>query len=357
MATRIEAAPHMRAREFWLLLLLSLVWGCSFFFLKILLREYPPLTVVLVRLALAALMLHLLLIAARTPFRCTAAQWRDFLILGALNKAIPFTLITWSETRITSGLAAILNAATPLFTVVVSHYLARTERLTWNRAIGVLIGFAGVATLLGPQLGDAAVGAQMPAEAACLLAAFVYAFAANFGWRFRSMSPSFVATGQLTASSVLMIPLVLLFDHPWALPLPSQTAIASFVGLAALSSAAGYVLFFRILAVAGATNILLVTLLMPVTALLLGTAIIHEPIATESILGMAIIACGLAVLDGRLPGKMHALATRRRRARPSPAAAGDGADGRFEFEFKHKERDAFARAIDQEAEPHERRRK
>ena len=218
--------------------------------------------------------------------------------MGLLNNALPFALILWGQTHIPSGLAAILNATTPLFTVVIAHAATVDEKLTPTRLIGVTIGLCGVAVMLGPDL-LRDVGADVAAQGACLLAALSYAFAGIYGRRFRGEPPLRIATGQLVMSSLMLAPLALLIDRPWTLAPPSAAAWAALLGTAILSTALGYLLYFRILARAGATNVLLVTFLIPVSAILLGTLILGEQLAMRHIVGMAAIALGLAAIDGR----------------------------------------------------------
>jgi len=291
----------MTAAEWAMLLTLSVLWGGSFFFVGIAVKELPPLTIVVLRVGLAAAMLGLVLrlIGLRLPRERSA--WIAFFGMGLLNNAIPFCLIVWGQTHIASGLAAILNATTPLFTVVVAHVLTDDERMTGNRLAGVLIGMMGVAVTIGPgALGG--LGADVLAQLAVLAAALSYAFAGVFGRRFRELGivPMAAATGQVMASTIMLLPLALLVDRPWTLPMPSAETWAAIFGTAALSTALGYILYFRILATAGATNLLLVTFLIPVSAIMLGALVLGERLSPLHFLGMALIGAGLAAIDGRL---------------------------------------------------------
>jgi drug/metabolite transporter (DMT)-like permease len=228
----------------------------------------------------------------------TLSDWRPYALMGLLNNVIPFTLLFWGQTHIPSGLAAILNATTPLFTVVVAHVATADEKLNAARLAGLAAGLAGVVVMIGPDvLRD--LGANVLAQLACLLAAISYAFAGVYGRRFRGEPTLRVAAGQLTASSVILALPVALIDRPWMLSAPSGKAIMALVALAALSTALGYLIFFRILARAGATNVALVTFLIPVSAILLGTLVLGEQLAIRHLVGMAAIALGLAAIDGR----------------------------------------------------------
>jgi drug/metabolite transporter (DMT)-like permease len=290
----------MTGSDWLLLVVLSILWGGSFFFAKIAVAELPPLSIVLGRVVIAALALHLVMIATGQRMQGDWKLWRDFLIMGLLNNAIPFSLIFWGQKEIASGLASILNATTPLFTVLVAHGLTRDEPATPAKLVGVALGLTGVALMIGLDL-IAGLSTHWLPEIAVLAAALSYAFAGVFGRRFRGKPPLVVAAGQLTGSSLLIMPLALSIDRPWSLAMPSSGAWAAIGALALLSTALAYVIFFRILARAGATNLLLVTFLIPVSALLLGVTFLSETMGAHQLLGMLMIGLGLAVIDGRLP--------------------------------------------------------
>lgn len=290
----------MSPLEWAMLLALALVWGASFFFNSIAVAQVPVLTVVLVRVGLAAIILLLILRMLGERMPRDRRAWTAFFAMGLMNNAIPFSLIVWGQQHIASSLASILNASTPLFTVLLAHVLTRDERMTGGKLAGVLIGFVGVAVLIGTAvLHD--LGVNVAAQIACLGAALLYAFAGIFGRRFREMgvSPMATATGQVIASSLILLPMVLVIDRPWTLPFPGPAAIVALIAAAAISTALAYVLYFRILATAGATNLLLVTFLIPVTAILLGALFLGEVLLPRHFAGMALIGLGLAAIDGR----------------------------------------------------------
>ena len=284
------------------LLSLSFLWGGSFFFAKVATGELRPLSVVFGRVALAAIALNVVLIANRRTLFGWTAPWSTYFTMGLLNNLVPFSLIFWGQTHIAVGLASILNATTPLFTLVVAHFLTPDERMAGAKSSALLIGLAGVALLLGPDMllqPDASIWG----EVACLGAALSYAFAGIYGRRFKTMGidPMEAASGQVSASTLLILPIMLIVDRPWTLPsIPSLTVWAALVALALLSTALAYVLYFRILAVAGATNLLLVTFLIPPMAILLGAAFLGERLALRHFEGMALIGVGLAIIDGRI---------------------------------------------------------
>ncbi|MCJ2034927.1 DMT family transporter [Methylobacterium sp. J-068] len=303
----------MSAPEWAMLLILSVLWGGSFFFTQVALDAVPPFTLVSLRVGLAALILNVVVLLSGLEMPREARAWTAFLGMGLLNNAVPFCLIVWGQTHIASGLAAILNATTPLFTVVAAQLLTADERMTGNRIAGVLVGLTGVAVMVGPAA-LAGLGADLMAQVAILGAALSYACAGIFGRRFQRMGvpPLATAAGQVTASTLLLLPLALVADRPWTMPVPSAPAWGAIVGIAALSTALAYVLYFRILATAGATNLLLVTFLIPITAILLGAVVLGERLDPRHWVGMALIGCGLAAIDGRL----WAFGRRRRRLPP-----------------------------------------
>ncbi len=314
----------MGPTEWALLVTLSALWGGSFFFSKVALRELSPLTVVLGRVGLAAVALNALVLLTGGRMPRSPRLWAAFLAMGVLNNLIPFSLIFWGQTRIASGLAAILNATTPLFAVIVAHLLTRDERLSINRLLGVCCGVVGVAIMIGPEL-LRGVGAQVVAEIAVLGAALSYAFAGVFGRRFRGLPSLVTATGQVTATTAMMLPLALLADRPWRLAPPATATWGALLGLALLSTAVAYIIYFRLLAAAGATNLLLVTLLIPVSALLLGTLILGERLDGRVFAGMAAIGLGMAAIDGRPFALLRDRASPDQSAR-APAPAADGYD-------------------------------
>lgn len=290
----------MTALEWVMLVALSVLWGGSFFFTGVAVRELPPFTVVFSRVGLAALILLIVMRVLRQKVPTEPRVWAAFFAMGFLNNAVPFSLIVWGQSHIASGVASILNATTPLFTVLVAHWLTADEKMTGGRFLGVIVGLIGAAVMIG---GEAlrTIGVDIVAQLACLAAAGSYAFAGIFGRRFRAMGVSPIATamGQVTASSLILLPVTLMVDQPWRLAMPSEAALGALIGAAVLSTAAGYILYFRILSTAGATNLLLVTFLIPISAILLGVFVLGEMFLLKHAFGMAMIGVGLAAIDGR----------------------------------------------------------
>jgi drug/metabolite transporter (DMT)-like permease len=301
------AQRPMTTTEWGLLLLLSLLWGGSFFFVGIAVKALPPFTIVAARVTIAAALLWLAAPLTGVSALRLGRQAPALLALALLNNVAPFSLLTWSQTQLASGLVSILNATTPVFTVVIAHLFTVEEKLDQRRLAGALIGVVGVAAMIGPELLGGFAG-HLVAELAALLAATSYAAASVFARRFRrlGLAPIELATGQVTASALVLLPLALAVDMPWRLPAPGPAAIAAIGAIGALSTALAYVVFFRILAGAGAVTVVLVTLLAPATAILLGAAALGERLAARDFFGLATIALGLAVIDGRLPREARA---------------------------------------------------
>ena len=293
----------MGLSEWSLLILLSLLWGGSFFFAKVAVIDIRPFSLVFCRVGLAALVLLLLVRLSGRRMPGDAKSWRAFFVMGLLNNLLPFSLIFWGQIRIASGLASILNATTPLFAVVLAHLLTEDEKLSGNRLFGVLVGIAGVAVMIGPTA-FAGFQGQLVSQLAVLAAACSYACAGIYGRRFRGRPPLVTAAGQVSACSIMILPVALAIDRPWLQPLPSPTALGAAVGLALICTALAYLIYFRLLASAGATNLLLVTLLIPVSAILLGTVILGEHLDLRQFGGMLLIGLGLLAIDGRLPAKL-----------------------------------------------------
>ncbi|MEA2837786.1 MAG: hypothetical protein QOD89_2336 [Bradyrhizobium sp.] len=286
------------ARDWSLLGVLSVLWGGSFFFTGVALQELPPLTVVFLRVALAAIILLPVLWVYRTRFPESLSGWKPFFALALLNNVLPFSLIVVGQTYIPSGLASVLNATTPLFTVLVMA-AAGDEKLYARRVAGVIVGLIGVIVLHGQHL-DFETG-QSVGIVLCLAAAFFYGLSALYARRKLLHSPPLAtAAFQLTASSLIMAVVAAAVERPWQLPLPGVATWLAIVGSAALSTALAYIIFFRILGRSGSTNVMLVTLLIPVTAILLGYLVLGETISLREIVGAVVIGSALLIMDGRV---------------------------------------------------------
>jgi drug/metabolite transporter (DMT)-like permease len=290
----------MTRRDWMLLLTLSILWGGSFFFVEVALEGLPPLTIVWLRVALAGVILALVLRASGVAFP-RREVWPALLVMGFLNNAVPFTLFVLAQGEISGALASVLNATTPLFTVLVAHFATRDERITPLKAVGLGFGFLGVVVMMaGAELSGAGA-----AKLACLGAALSYAFAGVWGRRFRALgvAPLATAFGQVTATTLLLLPVWLWLDAPWDLAWPGIRVAGAVVGIAALSTALAYLIFFRLLASAGTTNLSLVTFLIPVSATALGAVFLGERLLPQHLAGFGLIMLGLLAIDGRIVRK------------------------------------------------------
>ncbi|MBO9628328.1 MAG: DMT family transporter [Shinella sp.] len=298
----------MNAQTWGLLALLGMIWGGSFFFARVAVGHIPPATLVLLRVGIAALALHIYVAGRFGIYETLRDRWREFLLLGLINNAVPHMLIFLGQTQIGAGLASILNATTPIFTVLIANRFTADEKLSSEKIAGCLIGLVGTAVLIGPRALAPFTGDSGPPLWAVLLpvlAAVSYGFAATYGKRFRGTAPPVIAAGQLTASTLLMLPISFALDTPWQLPLPPLSAILAVLALALVSTAYGYILFFRIMAAAGATNTSLVTLLVPPSAIIAGMLFLGETLTPLGLLGMALVLFGLVVLDGRAIARLR----------------------------------------------------
>ena len=304
-AAAVYARPMIRTvmnRADWLTLVgLAVIWGSAFFCISVAVQSVPPLTYVWLRVTIAAGALWAYLIWRKQPAGLTRSIWGSMFLLALLNNVIPFILFGWGQTHIASGLASILNATTPIWGVIVAHVVTHDERMTPRKVAGVLLGFSGVAMMIGPGL-LGSIGSDVLAQLACVTAALLYALAGVWARRFKrqGISPMSVTTGQLTASAIVMLPVAFIFDQPWQQAFPPLQAIGAILVLAVICSAYAYVLYFRLIDSAGATNALLVTLLVPPVAIVMGALILGEAIEPRDFAGLGLIALGLAAIDGRL---------------------------------------------------------
>lgn len=293
-------APSLTPRLWLLLIFIGFLWGGSFFFTQVALAHLRPIALVALRIVFAAAALLAYAGLRGVSLKPLAERPLAFLLLSVLNNIVPFTLLSVGQTGIGGGLASVINATTPLWTVLIAAVATSDERMTVNRFVGVLLGLAGVATLVGPQaLG---FGAAAPAWAVLSIvgATISYAAAAVFAKSFRGTSPVVVTAGQFCVSSILIVPLALTTVGMHGL-VPATTAVwAAVLGLALVSTAFGFILYFTIVAEAGATNASLVTFLVPPSAILLGILFMGESLSLTEIGGFALILAGLAAVDGRL---------------------------------------------------------
>jgi drug/metabolite transporter (DMT)-like permease len=290
----------MKTRDWGLLLVLSVLWGGTFYFYKVLDEAgLPALTLVLGRVGIAALALLPLVWWRRLSLPRRPADWTPYIFIALTNNVIPYLVFALCETQISSGLASIVNATTPIFTAIVAHLSTKDERFSINSVIGISLGFVGIVVLVGRDVVHGLNLASI-AQIACFIAPVCYGFAAVNGRSFRGTSPIVVSTCQLIVSSIILLPFELVIDKPWSLPMPSAATWAALLGMALLATSAAYVVYFALILYAGAVNASLVTLLVPPVALLLGGLFLHERLGWGAVAGMVLILVGLVALDGRL---------------------------------------------------------
>lgn len=297
----MTSAPKLDATGWGLIAILSILWGGAFFLIEVGLRSYPPMTLVLMRLALAVPPMWLAMRFVKQHLPSEPRVWVLLTVVGALNCALPFALFFWGQQYLDSGYASILNATTPLWGVITAHFLTSDEKATPARVIGVLIGMAGIIVMVGPEA-IKGLSNNLLAQIACIISTIFYSFAAIYGRRLSqtALTPMAVATGQTITAALLMVPIVMFVDQPWTLAAPRLDSTLAGITLALLSTALAYALYFRLIDRAGASNAQLVAFLMPILAVILGIAFLGESLNGGQIMGAALIAVGLVVIDGRL---------------------------------------------------------
>jgi len=282
-----------------LLLLLSVLWGGSFLYVKIALAELPPVTLMALRVTFGGLGLLVVLRVRGIKLPRDPAVWRALCVMAVFNAILPFALIAWGQREISAGLAAVINSATPLWTLLLAHFFTPDERLDAGRSIGVLVGFSGVVLLVGPDAVDG-LGAPALAQLACVAATVSYGISLVWGRRIRGIDGGTVAAGQFLSAAPAAIVLAAIIDRPWVLPVPGFATVASITGLVLLSTVVAYIVYFRLMQNYGAGNASLVTMLIPPSAMLLGAVFLGETVDPRALSGFALLAAGLAIVDGRM---------------------------------------------------------
>lgn len=298
IAARMIIQKQISNRDWAELLILGLIWGAVFLATAIALRDLPVFTTVAGRVTGGAIALWTYVLIRRIPLGLGRAEVIGFCGMGLLNNVIPFVLIAWGQTQIESSLAAIFNASTAFFGVLVAAALLRDERLSLRKGLGVMIGLGGVVVAIGlDSLHQFDV--RSLAQLAVVAGTISYAFAGV--WARRTLShlrPEVAAAGMLTVASLVMLPLALLYD---GIPqhMPSAASLVALAYMMVIATAGAYLLYYRILARAGSGNLMLVTLLIPPFAIVLGALILHESLPLRSYLGLGLLSLGMIVLDGR----------------------------------------------------------
>jgi drug/metabolite transporter (DMT)-like permease len=287
----------MPLRYWALIILLGAVWGCSFLFNAILIREISPLWVSAGRVTIGAAICWVFFLGTRKPLPRDWSLYPQFLVLGILNYAVPFALFPYAEMTVASSIVGVINGLTPMTTVIVSQFWPGGEKATWNKSIGVLVGFLGAIILASPSFGEGA-SAQVVGLLAALTATICYALTLNYARRFKNVDSTVTASASLTGAALVMVPIALLFSG-----VPVITRIetwGSLFGIAVFSTSFSFLLVYWLLPRVGATNISLNTFITPISAILLGVLVLHERFSPIHILGIVVIFLGLVFIDGRL---------------------------------------------------------
>ena len=284
--------------RYWLLIiLLGAVWGCSFLFNAVLIREISPLWVSAGRVSIGAAICWVYFLAMRKTLPSDWRIYAQLLVLGILNYAIPFTLFPFAEQTVASSIVGVINGLTPMSTVIVSQLWPGGEKATWNKVAGVVIGFVGAFILALPSLG-AGAGAQVLGLVAALGATLCYALTLNYARRFKDIDSAAVATCSLTAAALFSVPIALFFSGiPVITKLETWGAL---IGIASFSTSFSFLLVYWLLPRVGATNISLNTFITPISAILLGVLVLHERFEAAHVAGILVIFVGLVFMDGRL---------------------------------------------------------
>lgn len=278
------------------LILLGSIWGASYLFIKLGGEYVTPVTLVAMRTTVAGIVLFLALLVRGEklpPLR--APIWRHFIVIGLLNSVVPYTLITWGEVHVPSGLAAILVGAMPIFTVLLAHWLTHDEKLSQRKILGIIAGFIGVVILFMPDVLQAAT-ANLLGGVAVVVAALSYAYATIYARRhFKGQPHVTVAFGQMLTASLFLIPASLFLEHPWTLT-PTPLALGAILTLAILGTAIAYMLYYWLIEHVGATRTSLVTYISPVIAVILGAVYLHEELQWTTVAGLVLIIAGVGLV-------------------------------------------------------------
>ena len=288
----------MKLKNFLLLILLAALWGPSFLFIKVAVAEIPPLTLVLGRVGIAAVLLTLFLLVQGKSLPRSRTVWRHLAVMGFVHNTIPFVLFGWGEQYIDSALASILNGTTPLFTIVLAHYFVADDRLTPTKLVGVLIGFAGLLLLITPSLTDGLQATTLGLLAVALAAA-LYGVAIVYSRNnLRGLPPLVAPAGQMIMATIYLLPLSLLVDRPFSLPPLSQSVVWSMVALGVLGTAVAFVVYYRLLETAPASYVSMTTYVIPIFGVILGVLVLNEQPTWHAYAGFALILLGVMIVNG-----------------------------------------------------------
>jgi drug/metabolite transporter (DMT)-like permease len=299
MAARKPITLKMGWHEWLMLCLCAMLWGSAYVFNAVAIKELPHLTITFGRLVVASLFLQIVLRMYGLSMPRGWAVWRSFFMMTLLSNIGPYLLVLRGQMGTTSGLAAVLTATTPLFTILLAHAFTHDERMTANKLIGVLVGIAGVAIVVGFDAW-AGASASFVAKLALVAASFMYAIGSIYAKRFSGLPPLVIAACIMTSGALVSLPLSFYFDRPWTLAMPSLEVLLAVLCTGIFGSALAAISYFRLFTVAGATNAMLVTLLLPVTPIIGGAIYLGERLAPREIAGGIVIMLALVIIDGRM---------------------------------------------------------
>jgi drug/metabolite transporter (DMT)-like permease len=300
----MKTASGMGAREWGFLIVGSMLWGSAYFFNAVAIAELPHLTILALRLAFAVSVLMPLTLLLGLGFPRRLPDLAPFFVMTLFSNVVPYLLVLRGQTGTSGGLAAILGATTPLFTMVLAHIWTADERLHAHRLAGVLVGIGGVAVVVGPDVWRG-WSASLEAKLALLSASILYAVGSIYAKRLIHHPPIVLANTQMTCGLIVTLPLALLIDLPWAQPQPSPAALGAVMGVGVLGSALAAIAYFQVFTRAGASNAMLTALLVPVTPILLGGLFLGEQLTLREALGFVVIAAALLIIDGRILGPLR----------------------------------------------------
>jgi drug/metabolite transporter (DMT)-like permease len=294
----MSSAPQNTFLELGLLVLLSFLWGMSFTLIEVAILTIPPATIVFARLVIGACLLLLLAAWMKLPFPRSPARWGELLIQGVLQSALPFTLITWGQKYIDSGLAGLLNTTPPLFVFLIGFFFLRDRTASAAKLVGILLGLAGVAVVLGPAAFSGETNSIL-GQLAITGASISYAVAALYAKRFSDQSPVLVAAFSMTFAAMFMAPVSLLFDAPFTLS-PSSASVAATLYLGIFSTAIAMVIYFRLVRTLGPLSVTTGSYMRAGFSVVLGVIILGETLSPNLLLGMAMIFASVAIVTGHL---------------------------------------------------------
>ena len=294
----VHAVFVMTGRDWVLLLFCALCWGSAYTFNRVIVAELPSLTITAARLVVAASFLTLLATLQGVRLPPFGRQWQAFFVFTLFSNVVPFLFVLRGQRETASGLAAVIGATTPLFVILLAHVFTTDERMQGRKVAGVIVGMSGVAVVVGT---DALSGwsSGLAAKLSLVFAALLYAIGAVYSKRIVGLPPIAMAAMQMICGLVITFPLAILIDQPWSLPPPSTKVVLAVIGTAIIGSSLSAIAYFHILKRAGATNAMLVTLLVPITPILLGGVLFGERLLAREVIGATIIGAALLLIDGR----------------------------------------------------------